>query len=180
MALNATVFKATVQIADMDGGYYQTHALTLARHPSETDERMMVRLLAFVLYASDTLAFGRGLSTEDEPALWQKDLTGRIELWIDVGLPDERDLRRACGRAERVVLLAYGRGADLWWNQNRDKLQRLKNLSVLILPAVQTEALAKLASRTMQLQCNIQEGVVSVLGEGGAVEIEPTTLMPAD
>jgi len=180
MALGATVFKANVQIADMDGGYYQTHALTLARHPSETDERMMVRLLAFMLYASDSLAFGKGLSAEDEPDLWQKDLTGAIQLWIDVGLPDERELRKACNRAKQVVLLAYGRGADLWWNQNRGKLQRLKNLGVLILPTVQTEALAKLASRTMQLQCNIQEGVVSILSDAGSVDIEPTTLMPAD
>lgn len=180
MALGATVFKAAIQIADMDGGYYQTHALTLARHPSETDERMMVRLLAFMLYASDTLAFGKGLSTEDEPALWQKDLTGAVQLWIDVGQPDERDVRKACNRADRVVLLTYGRGADLWWNQNRDKLQRLKNLTVLILPAVQTEALAKLATRSMQLQCNIQEGVVSIMTDTATVDIEPTTLMPAD
>lgn len=180
MALGATVFKASVQIADMDGGYYQTHTLTLARHPSETDERLMVRLLAFTLYASDTLAFGKGLSSEDEPALWQKDLTGAIQLWIDVGQPDERDLRKACNRAERVVLLTYGRGADLWWNQNRDRLQRLKNLSVLILPPAQTEALAKLATRTMQLQCNIQEGVVSIMTENATVDLEPTTLMPVD
>lgn len=174
------MFKANVQIADMDGGYYQTHALTLARHPSETDERMMVRLLAFMLYASDTLAFGKGLSTDDEPDLWQKDLTGSIQLWIDVGQPDERDLRKACNRADRVVLLTYGRAADLWWNQNRDKLQRLKNLTILILPAVQTEALAKLASRTMQLQCNIQDGLVTIMTDTDTVEIEPTTLMPPE
>lgn len=180
MALGATVFKANLQIADMDSQYYQTHALTLAQHPSETDERLMVRLLAFALYASDSLAFGRGLSAEDEPALWQKDLTGAIELWIDVGLPDERDLRKACNRAERVVLLTYGRGADLWWHQNRDKLQRLKNLTVLFLPAAQTEALAKLAARSMQLQCNIQDGLVSFVSDAGSVDIEPMTLMPTD
>lgn len=112
MALKATIFKADLQIADMDRGYYGGHALTLARHPSETDERMMVRLLAFALFAGERLAFGRGLSAEDEPALWQKDLTGAVELWIEVGLPDERDIRKACGRADRVVVLCYGgRGA---------------------------------------------------------------------
>lgn len=180
MALGATVFKANVQIADMDSQYYQTHALTLAQHPSETEERLMVRLLAFMLYASDTLAFGKGLSSEDEADLWQKDLTGAIELWIDVGLPDERDLRKACNRAERVVCVAYGRSADIWWHQNRAKLERMKNLTVIILPASQTEALAKLASRTMQLQCNIQDGLVSIICDEESVDIEPTTLMPTD
>jgi len=118
MALKSTIFKADLQIADMDRNYYQGHSLTLARHPSETDERMMVRLLAFALFADERLEFGRGLSADDEPALWRKDLTGAIELWIEVGLPDERELRKACGRAERVVVLCYGgRGAELWWDR---------------------------------------------------------------
>ena len=180
MALGATIYKANIQIADMDSQYYGTHALTLAQHPSETEERLMVRLLAFMLYASDSLAFGKGLSSEDEPALWQKDLRGDIELWIEVGQPDENDLRKASKRAEQVVCLAYGRTANVWWQQNRDKLQRLKNLSVIILPSSQTEALAKLATRTMQLQCNIQDGLVQILSGEDSVEIEPMTLMPID
>ena len=179
MALKATVFKADLQIADMDRHYYQTHALTLARHPSETDERMMVRLLAFALYASDALAFGKGLSADDEPALWQKDLTGAIKLWLDVGLPEEREVRKACGRANQVVIIIYGRGADMWWSQNRDKLQRQTNLTVLSLPAAGTQALVALASRTMQVQCTIQEGLVWVTVESGAVPIEPVTLLQA-
>ncbi len=179
MALKATVFKADLQVADMDRHYYQTHALTLARHPSETDERMMVRLLAFALHASDALAFGKGLSAEDEPALWQKDLTGAIELWLDVGLPEEREVRKACGRAKQVVVIIYGRGADMWWSQNRDKLQRQTNLTVLSLPAAGTQALAALASRTMQVQCTIQEGLAWVTVESGAVPIEPVTLLQA-
>src|SRR5664279_1025335 len=104
MALKATIFRAELAVADLDRNYYGTHSLTLARHPSETDERMMVRLLAFALHADDALAFGRGLAAEDEADLVQKDLTGAIRLWIDVGLPDERSLRRAAGRAARVVV----------------------------------------------------------------------------
>jgi len=103
MALNATIFKAVLQIADMDRNYYRDHALTIARHPSETDERMMVRLLAFVLHAHEALSFGKGLSADGEPDLWQKDLTGAIELWIDVGQPDEKSIRKACGRAKQVT-----------------------------------------------------------------------------
>ncbi len=180
MALKATIFKAELQIADMDRSYYADHGLTLARHPSETDERMMVRLLAFALHADEALGFGKGLCVDDEPDLWRKDLTGAIELWIDVGLPDERWLRKACGRARQVVVLAYGgRAADVWWGQNRDRLGRLANLTVLAVPAEASQALAALASRTMRLQCAIQDGHVLFTGEGGSVSIEPATLQAA-
>jgi uncharacterized protein YaeQ len=173
MAIKATVFKASLQIADMDRHYYAGHSLTLARHPSETDERMMVRLLAFAIYADDALAFGKGLSSDDEPDLWRKDLTGAIERWIEVGLPDERIIRKACGRAEQVVVISYGRAADIWWNENRDKLQRLNNLTVLKLDSQATLALAALASRTMQLQCTIQEGHIMMTSDAGMIEVEP-------
>ena len=177
MAINSTVFKANLQIADMDRHYYADHALTLARHPSETDERMMVRLLAFALYADDMLAFGKGLCSDDEPDLWQKDLTGAIKRWISVGLPDERVIRKACGRAAEVVVICYGRPADIWWNENRGKMQQLNKLTVLKLPPESTQTLAELASRTMQLQCTIQEGHVMVTCEAGMVEIEPQVLL---
>jgi uncharacterized protein YaeQ len=160
----------------MDRHYYADHALTLARHPSETDERMMVRLLAFALYADDALVFGNGMSSGEEPDLWSKDLTGAIERWIEVGLPDERIIRKASGRADKVVVISYGRAAGIWWNENRDKLQRLNNLTVLELPTGATQALAGLASRTMQLQCTIQEGNVMVTSEAGMLEIEPKIL----
>ena len=161
MASNATIFKATVQISDMDRQYYEDHTLTLARHPSETDERMMVRLLAFVLHAHKSLSFGRGLSTEEEPALWQKDLTGAIDLWIEVGQPDEKAVRRACGRAKQVYLYTYGgRGADQWWEKNLATLERLNNLTVMNLPLDESHALATLAQPSMQLQCTIQEGQI--------------------
>ena len=176
MAIKATVFKATLQIADMDRHYYADHALTLARHPSETDERMMVRLLAFALYADELLTFGKGMSSGDEPDLWQKDLTGAIERWIDVGLPDERAIRKACGRADQVVVISYGRAANIWWNENRDKLQRLNNLTVLNLTSETTLALAALANRNMQLQCTIQEGHIMMTSDAGMIEIEPRIL----
>ena len=161
MALKATIFRAELAVADLDRNYYGTHSLTLARHPSETDERMMVRLLAFALHADDALAFGRGLAAEDEADLVQKDLTGAIRLWIDVGLPDERSLRRAAGRAARVVVYAYGgRAVDLWWTKNRDTLERLANFEAFDVAQETSQALARLAQRTMQLQCTIQEGAI--------------------
>lgn len=177
MALKATIFKAGLQIADMARNYYHDHALTLARHPSETDERMMMRLLAFALNASGTLAFGKGLSTDDEPDLWQKDLTGAIELWIDVGLPDEKSIRRACGRAAQVRVYSYGgRGAELWWTQVRDKLDRTSNLTVINVPAAASQAMSALAQRNMQLQCTIQDGQVWLSDEQNTAEVEPVTI----
>lgn len=173
MAIKSTVFKVTLQIADMDRYYYADHQLTVALHPSETEERMMVRLLAFALYADEALTFAQGISGEDEPDLWQKDLTGAIERWIVVGLPDERAIRKACGRAKQVAIISYGRAADIWWVDNRNKLTRLDNLTVLRLPTETTQALAKLASRTMQLQCTIQEGSLMMTSDDGVVEIEP-------
>ena len=173
MALKATIFKADLQIADMDRNYYHDHALTIAQHPSETDERMMVRVLAFARHASETLSFGKGLSADDEPDLWQKDLTGTIELWIDVGLPDEKLVRKACGRARQVVVYSYGgRGADIWWNQNSSKFDRLDNLTVINLPEVASQALANLARRAMQLQFTIQDGQIWVADNNDTVQIE--------
>ena len=177
MALKATIFKADLQIADMDRRYYGDHTLTIARHPSETDERMMVRLLAFALHAHEALSFGRGLSTDDEPDLWQKDLTGTIEIWIDVGLPDEKRIRRACGRARQVFVYSYGgRGTQLWWDQVNTKLGQVENLSVISLPAASTRALAKLVLRNMQLQFTIQEGQIWISGKDQVVELGPVTL----
>lgn len=174
MAQNATIFKVTLQIADVDRGYYHDHALTIARHPSETDERMMVRLLAFARHAHPDLAFGRGLGTDDEADLWRRDLTGAIALWIDVGQPDARRIRRACGRAETVAVYGYGgRGADLWWEQAAGALDRMDNLTVVTLPAAATRALATLAQRTMRLTCTLQEGQIWLADADRSVAIEP-------
>ena len=180
MALNATIYKAALQISDMDRHYYADHAVTLARHPSETDERMMMRLLAFALHAHEHLSFGRGIGVEDEPALWQKDLTGAIDLWIEVGQPDEKSLRQACGRAKQVAVYSYGgRGADLWWEKNRGTLERLHNLTVINLPLEASRALAQLAQPNIQLPCTIQEGQIW-MGEGpDSAHLEWTILKAA-
>ncbi len=158
MAQNATIFKVTIEIADIDRAYYHDHTLTIARHPSETDERMMVRLLAFARHADEALAFGKGLATDEEPDLWRKDLTGAIDVWIDVGQPDERRIRRACGRAEAVFVYSYGgRGAGLWWDDA-------------------AQALAKLAQRNMRLHCTMQDGQIWVADSKRSVAIEPEVL----
>lgn len=161
----------------MDRNYYQSHALTIAQHPSETDERMMVRLLAFALHADDALVFGKGLSSDDEPDLWRKELTGEIDLWIEVGQPDEQRIRRACGRAKRVVVYAYGgRGTEIWWKKTSSGIGRAKNVTVIDIASTTTAALTALTQRTMQLQLFVQDGHVQMMGEEAIVPVELTVL----
>lgn len=181
MALTATIFKVDLQISDMDRNYYAEHQLTLARHPSETDERMMVRLLAFALHADEQLNFTKGLCDDEEPDLWQMSLTGEIERWIDVGLPDERRLRKACNRSAQVSLYTYGgRGADLWWQRTADKLQRFNNLSVIELPETATKGLTSLVQRSMQLQCTIQDGEIWLSSGEQTCSVTPLIRQSAD
>lgn len=174
MALKSTIFKLELQISDLDRHYYQMHALTIARHPSETDERMMVRVIAFALQAHATLEFGKGLSTEEEPDLWRKDLTGVVDQWIEVGLPDEKRLRKASGRAREVVLYTYGgKAAEIWWEQNQSALRKLERLSVINLLAEQTQALAKTVSRTMQVNATVQDEDLWLLVGDHSLHVTP-------
>ncbi len=175
MAIKSTIFKAELQITDMDRHYYQDHALILARHASENNERMMVRLLAFALHASESLQFTKGLSSDDEPDLWQKKLSGEIEVWIDLGQPDEKRIRKACGRARQAIIYLYQQRSNAaWWEQNRNKLARFENLTVVSLDHESVTGLAAMAERAMRLQCTIQDGSVWFTnGDDQAIEITP-------
>jgi len=180
MALKATIFKADLSISDMDRNYYNDHSLTIARHPSENDERMMMRLLAFALHADEALVFGNKIGNEDEPDLWLRDPTGVIDLWIDVGQPEEKLVRRACGRSRQVVIYCFsGHGADVWWRQNTSGFEKLKNLTVISLPASAAPALAGMATRSMELQFTIQDGQVWVSDGKNTVHIDLKTFTRA-
>jgi uncharacterized protein YaeQ len=179
MALKSTIYKAGLQIADIDRSYYADHNLTLACHPSETPERMMVRVLAFALNAHEHLGFGKGLSDVDDPDLSRKDLTGQIELWIEVGQPDEKAMLKACGRAGEVKVYAYSSSAGLWWKQIATKLDRARNLAVYSIAPETAQALAAMVERTMQLQCTIQDGAIWLRDSKNEVEISITTLKEA-
>lgn len=175
MALKSTIYKAEIEISDLNRNYYGSHSLTLARHPSENDERMMVRLLAFALHAHESLIFADSIGNDGEPSLWQKDLTGAIKVWIDVGQPDEKRIRRACGRAERVSIFTYGgHGADVWLDQIRPGFDRLKNLAVINLPANALPLLVRLAQRSMKLQFTVQDDQVWITDDRGTVHLDLT------
>ena len=177
MAVKATVYKANLQISDMDKHYYQNHALTLAQHPSETPERMMIRLMVFALHAHEDLAFTRGLSSDEEPDIWLKLPTTEIDTWIDLGQPDEKRIRKACGRAREVFIYTYAqRSAEVWWQQMSGKLARFDNLHVISLPEKTGAALAQLVQRNMTLQCSIQDNEAWFGDEKNSVHVVPAVM----
>ncbi|MDF1763706.1 MAG: YaeQ family protein [Oleibacter sp.] len=177
MALKATIYKAELTISDMDRNHYATYPLTIAQHPSETTERMMLRLAVFARHASESLEFSRGLSSEDEPDLWQRSYSNEIELWIELGTPDEKRLRKACGRSQNVILYGYhGNAFDIWWQQNKDKCRRLSNLTVYRLSETLATELQVLCARTMRLQATLQDGNMWLGNDVESIEVTPDLL----
>ena len=182
MALKSTIFKANLSIADIDHAYYADHQLTLARHPSETDERMMIRLVALALNAhrlqsecngDATLAFGAGLSNPDDPDVSLRDFTGRTRLWIEVGQPEDKPIAKACSKADAVSVYCFAHAAEIWWRGIETKLTRLHNLSVYRVPTAASQGLAALAERSMQLQATVQEGTLMLGDSKNTIDIEP-------
>ncbi|QSZ42856.1 hypothetical protein GJV85_12300 [Sulfurimonas aquatica] len=168
MAANATIYKANINIANMDTHYYAEHSLTLAKHPSENDLRLMVRLLAFIFNANEELVFCKGISQDDEPDIWQKNLSGDIELWIDLGQPDEKRIKKACGRSKKVIIYLYQEGmAEAWFKQNKKLLNRFDNLSLIYLNI--EGDIEELCDRSMSLQSNISDAELSLINDENTV-----------
>ena len=171
MAANSRVCKADLNITDMDRNYYLQHHLTVAQHPSETDQRLMLRLLAYALHASPELQFGGGLSTDDEPDLWAKNLHGNVALWIDIGTPSEKRIRKACAQSQAVCLYAFGDSAvEPWWQQARRQVQRFEHLSIWQIPDHASMAMAASAARNMGIQVTIQDAEISWYSERASVD----------
>ncbi len=184
MALKATIYKATLQLADMDRNVYLNPSVTIARHPSEADERMMIRVLALALNLPadadhGNLELAKDLWEVDEPALWHKDLTGEIKHWVDVGQPDDKRLMKASGRADRVSVYSFSQSTPIWWSGIASRITRANNIAVWQIEAPQSQALAELAQRSMQLQISVQDGT-AFIGDGErSVEITPLRLNPS-
>lgn len=173
MSLKATIHKATLSISDLNRHYYAEHALTIAQHPSETDERMMARILAFACHANEELAFTRGLSTDDEPEIWQKDPTGHTLLWIELGQPSLKRIQKACPKADQVVIYNYGGNtADMWWKQHQQELTAFNNLQIYNIDFQQGKALAALAGRNMELHVTIDESHIGIGDQSQHVDIQ--------
>ena len=174
MAAKATIYKLNLNIANMDTHYYAEHSLTLAKHPSENDLRLMVRTLAFIFNANEELAFCKGISQDDEPDLWIKDLSGDIDLWIDLGQPDEKRIKKACGRSKKVIIYTYQEGmATAWFKQNQKLLNRLNNLSIIYLKI--DGDIEELCERSMNIQANISDMELTLIDEDKSVVVTETT-----
>lgn len=176
MAQKSTIYKVELSVCDMDRHYYETHKLTVAKHPSETDERLMVRVLSFALNAHEHLEMTKGLSTDDEPDIWQKSLSGELELWVALGLPSEKIVRQSCGKADKVIVYSYGGNtAEMWWDKIKNSTTRFDNLQVMNFSETDTRDLGELANRSMKLQVNIQEAEVMVSVDDSIVYVTPVT-----
>ena len=174
MAQKSTIYTVELSVADMDRHYYETHNLTVAKHPSETDERLMVRILAFALNAHEQLEFSKGISTDDEPDIWQKSLSGELDLWVALGLPGEKIMRQSCGKSNKVIIYCYGgRTAEMWWEKIKNSTTRFQNLQVVNFSEEDTHTLGEQVNRSMKMQVNIQDGDVMVSVDGSIVYVTP-------
>ncbi|MGH1417024.1 MAG: YaeQ family protein [Pelagimonas sp.] len=181
MAQKSTIYKVELSVSDMDRHYYETHKLTVPKHPSETDERMMLRLVAYALNAHEHLELTKGLSTDDEPDIWQKSLSNEIELWVTLGLPSEKIVRQSCGKADKVIIYTYGgKTAEVWWEKIQNNTTRFDNLQVVNFSVGDTRELEQLASRSMKLQVNIQDGELMVSADDNIVYLSPVILKNTD
>ena len=181
MAQQATIYKVKLCVSNMDRHYYDAHNLTIAKHPSETDERLMLRVLTFALNAHAQLEFTRGISTGDEPDIWQKSLSGEIELWVELGLPSEKSIRQSCGKADKMIVYCYGGStAEIWWTKIKNSTARFDNLEVTNFSKKDTIELGKHASRSMNLQVNIQDGDVIVSVNDNVVQVTPVKWKNSD
>ena len=175
MAAKATIYKALLNIANMDIHYYNEFNLTLAKHPSENDLRLMIRLIAFTLNANEDLVFCKGISQDDEPDLWQKSLGGDIELWIDLGQPDEKRIKKACGRSEKVIIYTYQEGmASSWFKSIEKNLKRFNNLEVVFIDI--DGDIEQIIERSMSLQANISDKELTLINDEESVLVTEKVL----
>ena len=177
MALGATVYKAQLSISDLDRNWYGEPVLTLARHPSETETRLMLRVLAWCMRAGEKLEFGRGLSTDGDPALWELDDTGAIIDWVELGVPDLRTVRKAAGKSEHVLVLAYDEARSApWWESLKGDFSKISKLAVVLIHDDEAKALGSMATRNMKLAVTIQDGVFWVSNDHSSLQIDPEWL----
>lgn len=175
--MRATIYKVDLQISDMNRHYYEQHSLTLAQHLDESDTFLMTRIIAFALFADEKLTFTKGFYELSEPALWQKNYSDDIELWIDLGTPDEKRIKKASSLADKVVILSCSDKTDKWWSQMEKRLTYSKNITVLSIPPSIIDAITEHLDRTMQIQVTIEGSHVWVSINEHMIELEPVFLL---
>jgi uncharacterized protein YaeQ len=178
MAIKSSVYKLNLDISDCNKNYFNTHQLILSKHPSETEQRLMVRVLAFALNASESLSFSKGLCADDEPEIWDKNLSDEILNWISLGQVDIKLVKKSLGRSKEVVIFTYaGNKSKTWWQQNQTQLEKFNKLKVVNIKVDDVKAMEQLVSRNMDLQCTIQDELVYLSNAEHSLTIEPELLL---
>lgn len=178
MAISATIFKVALSIADMDRHYYGEHLLTIARHPSESDKRMMLRIIAFAMSGNEQLTFTKGLSDVELPDIWQKNYSDVIEHWIELGQPSEQRIKKGCNQSQAMSIFSYHSNAfEQWWKKEQNALAARKNLSIITIPEDIGEQLADKVNRQMSIQCSIQDTQVWLNLDGESFELSPQKIL---
>jgi len=175
MALGATIYKLKIALSDLNRQHYQTLGLTVAQHPSETLERMMARVLVYCLNSEENLAFGKGLSSDEEPDIWLRTLDGRTAVWIEVGEPNFERVKKATHVAEVVKVYSFNTRADVWWTQGASKFSQL-DAEFFQFDWTDVQALAKLVQRNMDLSVTISDGSAFVADQKSGFEVHWKTL----
>ena len=170
MAQPSTIYRAGIQLSDIDRGLYESLQITVARHPSETEERLLARILAYALYYEPELTFTKGVGAGDEPDLWSKGPDGRVRCWIEVGLPDAERLVKASRHSEQVVLCAFGSALTVWEKQNLPKLAGISNLTVISLDQAFLKRLSERLQRTISWSLTVTEGSLYLAIDGETLE----------
>jgi len=170
VAIKPTIYKLRVNLSDLNRDYYDTLSLTIALHPSETIERMMARMLAFCINAEPELSFTKGLSSIEEPDIWQRTLDDQIALWIDIGEPASERIKKASRQAKKVSVYSFNSKSDVWWQQGQSKFKQL-NVSVYRFDWPGIQALAALVERTMDFSVTITGDSAYIATQLGECEV---------
>ena len=170
MAIKPTIYKMKISLSDFNRDYYGSLNLTLAKHPSETMERMMVRVLAFCLNAEEELSFTKGLSSIDEPDIWLKTIDGQISCWIEVVEPSVERIKKSTRLADKVKVYCFNSKSDVWWKQSQDKINLLAAF-VFEFEWESVQRLSRFVTRTMDLSISISEDSLYVVTEQGECEL---------
>ncbi|TEW47870.1 YaeQ family protein [Psychromonas algicola] len=175
MALKPTIFKMNINVSDLDNDVYETIVLTVAQHPSETTERMVTRILAYVLNNQEFLSFTTGLSEADDPDIWAKNYSDEFLLWVDVGEPAFDRIKKAARQAKVAKVYTFNTKSGVWWKQSQKDFATIK-AEVYQFEFEQIQQFAALVERTMDFSITITDGVFYIAANKGSCEVNLTTL----
>ncbi|WP_299659555.1 YaeQ family protein [uncultured Psychromonas sp.] len=175
MALKPTIFKMNINVSNLDQDLYETIPLTIAQHPSETTERMVTRILAFVLNNQEFLSFTKGLSEADDPDIWAKNYSDEFLLWVDVGEPGFERIKKACRQAKSVKVYTFNTKSNVWWKQSLKDFSKI-TAQVYQFDFEQIQSFASLVERTMDFSITLTDNVFYIAADKGSCEVNLTTL----